>query len=109
VPVAAVSRKIHGSAGAFEINLPLTGTPGVECRSGGASGDHTLVFSFTNALASVGSAVVTSGMGNVSSSGIGSDARQYVVNLTGVANAQRITVTLNNVTTPSATTAAPFR
>ena len=32
---------------------------------------------------------------------IGSDPRQYIVNLTGVANAQSITVTLTNVTDSS--------
>ena len=30
--VSVVSRKTHGAAGNFDINLPLTGTPGVECR-----------------------------------------------------------------------------
>ena len=35
VPSSVVSRKVHGMAGTFDINLPLTGTAGVECRSGG--------------------------------------------------------------------------
>ena len=35
-----VSRKIHGNAGPFNIDLPLTGNPGIECRSGGSGGDH---------------------------------------------------------------------
>ncbi|MFL6568577.1 MAG: dockerin type I domain-containing protein [Chthoniobacterales bacterium] len=34
----------------------------------------------------------------VSTNGLGSDGHQYVINLTGVTNAQDITVTLNNVT-----------
>src|SRR2546428_7715051 len=34
--VSAVSRKTHGAAGTFDIDLPLTGEPGVECRSAGA-------------------------------------------------------------------------
>ncbi len=93
-----VSRKSHGSAGTFDVDLPLAAPAGIECRSGGASGDYTLVFNFSNLLTSVGGANVTSGNGNVSSSMIdSSDAHRYVVNLTDVTNAQTITVTLANV------------
>jgi hypothetical protein len=94
-----VSRKTHGSAGDFDINLPLTGSPGIECRSGGSNGVQTLVFTFANTLTSVGSARVTSGTGSVASSNIdSSDSHNYILNLTGVTNAQVITVTLSNVT-----------
>jgi hypothetical protein len=93
-----VSRKTHGTAGTFDVNLPITGTPGIECRSGGANGDYTLVFSFANPLTSVSSARVTTGTGRVSNSNIDSnDAHNYIVNLTGVTNAQVITVSLSNV------------
>src|SRR5439155_2027823 len=95
--VSVLSRKVHGSAGTFEVELPLTNPAGIECRSGGANGDYTLAFTFSNTLASVGSASITRGSGTVSSSGVGSDAHQYIVDLTGVTNAQYITVTLNNV------------
>ena len=89
-------QKVHGAA-AFDINLPLTGNPGVECRSGGANGDYQLIFSFANTLTSVGNASVTSGTGTVSSHMIDADAHNYIVNLTGVTNAQVITVNLTNV------------
>ena len=56
-----------------------------------------MLFSFVNTLIGVGGASVTSGTGTVSSSGIGSDAHQYVVQLTGVTNAQVITVSLSDV------------
>jgi Astacin (Peptidase family M12A)/Divergent InlB B-repeat domain len=92
-----VSRMTHGSAGTFDVNLPLTGTRGVECRSGGANGNYTMVFQFANSLTSVGGASVTIGTGSVSNSGIGLNNHEYVVNLTGVANAQYITVSLTNV------------
>jgi hypothetical protein len=94
---SVVSRKIHGTAGTFDINLPLTGNPGIECRSGGASNTYTMVFTFANPLISVSSASVTSGTGSVVSSSIGTDAHDYIVNLTGVTNAQRLTVTLANL------------
>ncbi len=102
--LGVVSRKVHGDAGSFDIDLPLTGTPGIECRSGGASGDYTLVFTFVNPLTSVGEAHVTShnptsATGTVVNSMIDStDAHNYIVNLTGVSNAQLITVSLTNVT-----------
>lgn len=93
--VSALSRKVHGSVGQFDIDLPLTGNPGIECRSGGANGDYTIIFTFTNLLTSVGGASIASGTGTVSSSAIDSDdARQYIVSLTGVANAQVIAVSL---------------
>ena len=92
-----VSRKVHGSAGTFDINLPRSGNTGIECRSGGASGDYELVFSFANPIISVDNASVTTGIGSVASRMIDTDAHNYIVNLTGVTNAQTINVTLTNV------------
>ncbi len=95
--VGAVSRKTHGTA-VFDLDLPLTGTPGTECRSGGANGDYTIVFKFAVPVSTIGNSNV-SGVGSISSQAKdSSDPRQYVVNLTGVTNVQNITVTLNNVT-----------
>ncbi len=91
---SAVSRKTHGAAGSFDIDLPLSGTPGVECRS--SSGNHTLVFTFTNNVLS-GSASVIAGTGSVSGSPIFS-GKTITVNLAGVTDAQNITVSLNGVT-----------
>jgi hypothetical protein len=92
--LCAVSRKTHGMTGTFDIDLPLAGEPGIECRSGAAG--HTLVFTFTNTIVS-GSAAVTSGVGSVSGAPTFS-GHNMTVNLTGVANAQYVTVTLSNVT-----------
>jgi hypothetical protein len=94
---SVVSRKVHGSVGTFDVDL--TSGSGIECRSGGANGDYTLVFTFANPLTTVGSASVTSGTGSVSGSSIDpADAHNYVVNLTGVVNAQTIALSLTNVT-----------
>jgi hypothetical protein len=92
----AVSRKMHGAAGVFDINLPLTGQPGVECRSSG--GNHTLVVSFTDDVVS-GNASVTSGAGVAGSPSFA--GKTMTVNLSGVADVQKITVTLSNVTNTS--------
>ncbi len=92
-PVAqsAVSRKTHGAAGDFDVPLPLTGSVGVECRNGPA---HQMIINFAVPV-TVGSANVTSGSGSVGSFSVSGAA--VTVNLTGVTNAQRITVTLGNV------------
>lgn len=61
VPVplgSVVSRKTHGDAGTFDVDL--TNGNAIECRSGGASGDYTLVFTFANTLTSVAGASVGS-------------------------------------------------
>ena len=93
-----VSRKTHGTSPAqdFAINLPFGSSPGVECRSGESNGNYTVVFTFANPLTSVGSASM-GGTGSVASSGLGSDPRQYIVNLAGVTDLQTIAVALVNV------------
>jgi hypothetical protein len=88
---SAVSRMTHTGAGTFDITLP-----GVECRSGGASGNYSLVFTFSNNLES-GNASVTSGTGSVSGTPTVS-GNTMTVNLTGVISAQSLTVTLSSVT-----------
>ena len=70
--------------------------PATECRSGGATGDYTLVFTFTNNLESA-NASVTGGAGTVSGTPVIS-GNTLTVNLTGVTDAQALTVTLNGVT-----------
>src|SRR6266513_1877148 len=95
--VSAASRKIHGIT-PFDLNLLLTGSPGIECRSGGTNGDYTMIYKFALPVSTIGGASVTSGIGSVSSRMIdSSNTRQYIVNLTGVTTAQYITVTLTNV------------
>ncbi len=99
VPLTGIaSRKTHGAAGDFDIELPLVDPVGIECRSGQPSnGDHTIVFKFANPIASVSGASVESGTGTVSSRAIGADPREYIVNLSGVTNAQTIRVNLSGI------------
>jgi len=97
-PMQVVSRKLHNGV-PFDINLPLMGSPGIECRSGGATNDYQVLFYFAG-LVSIKSAAITAGTGTVSSTsgGIGgTPSPSCIVNLTGVTNAQRITVTLLGV------------
>jgi hypothetical protein len=93
-PTSAVSRKTHGSVGALDVNLPLSGNAGIEPRSGGARGDYQIVVTFPSAV-SVRSANVTSGIASMSDAT--SAGNTVTVNLTGVANAQTIALTLFGV------------
>lgn len=95
---SVVSRKTHTNVGAYDVPLPTIGTPAVESRTGGPDGNHSLVFTFAQPLTSVGSATLTTGSGSVAGSGIDPvDAHRYLVDLGGVTDAQRIVVTLSNI------------
>jgi hypothetical protein len=92
--VSAVSRKTHGNAGAFDVDLPETGAPGIECRSAGAGNSHMVVFTFANNV-SVQGATVSVGTGSATNFTVA--GKQVTVNLIGVTNAQTIVVTLLGV------------
>ena len=109
----AASRKTHGGARMFDIVLPLTGSSGVECRSGGATGDHQLILTFiANSVTVNGSpqAQVTSGIGQVGTGGtpnggaVSVNGSVVTVPLTNVANAQRIVVTISGISDGTNTT-----
>ncbi len=88
----AVSRKVHGSAGAFDIDLPLAGTPGIECRSGGSGKTYQVVFTFAGPI-NLGSATVTApGGGSVTNASAGGNT--VTVNLQDIANLQTISINL---------------
>jgi hypothetical protein len=93
--VSAVSRKAHGSAGTFDVSLPMTGDPGVEGRRS-ADGNHTIVFTFSNEVVS-GNVTVTEGTGTLAGSPTFS-GNTMTVTLTGVPSAQRLSLMLNGVT-----------
>jgi hypothetical protein len=94
-PTRVASRKVQGSAGTFEVNLPLTGTPGIECRSGGANQEYQLVFTFPVAVTFTNAQIIA-GTGSVVSTD-GSGTTTVTVNLAGVSNAQTITLKLSGV------------
>jgi hypothetical protein len=87
------------------VALPLTGSVGIECRSGGATNDYQLMVTFANAVTVNGNpqAQVTTGTGQIGSGGTSNGGAVSVsgmavtVPLTNIANAQRIVVTLFGV------------
>ena|GEM_PF-5178592 len=93
--VSAVSRKTHRAAGVFDIDLPLTGNPGVECRKPGSNGAYQIVVNFANPPTVDGPVTVTSGFGSVSNYAV--DGQDVTIDLVGVTNKQTINVTLSGV------------
>jgi hypothetical protein len=114
--VGAVSRKIHGSAGTFDIRLPLNANPpipnirGIEPRSGGSTARHRIVFQFPSPVTSADSAMVTgqTGAPAIIARDAGPGPNEYTVELTNVANAQTVTLTLVGVRNASGTNLGNF-
>ena len=88
----AVSRKTHSFAGTFDISLPLTGG-GIEDRSGGTNGVHRIVVTFAVPVSFTGASTSCGVVDSATSSG-----NDVTINLAGVPNASRCTVTLSGVT-----------
>jgi hypothetical protein len=101
VPTAIVSRKLHNGA-PYDIDLPLNGS-GVECRASG--GTHQVIFTFASPV-SVSSASIE-GSGAVNS--FTAEGANVLVNLSGVADAQMITIRLNGVSNGSASANVSLR
>ena len=89
---SAASRKIHGLAGAFDVNLPLGGAPGVEPRNSGSN--HTVIFRFESP-ATFANATVTPAAGKTASvANTSTSGNEVTVNLTNVSDAQTLRVNL---------------
>ncbi len=97
--VSAVSRKVHGGSGTFDVPLPSVAPFGVECRLAGAGGTHTVVVTF-NSTVTVGGVSVTSTNGQATGTQSVSGA-VVTVSLSNVANAQNLGITLQNVSNGS--------
>ena len=102
----AVSRKLQGATN-FDMNLPFTGANAIECRSGGANNAYQIVITFGFPV-TFNSASITSGTGNLASVN-GNGTATVTINLTGVTNAQTLTVTLSGVNYGTTTGDLPIR
>lgn len=98
--IRVVSRKVHGSAGPFDIELPHTGASGIEPRSGRAGSAYQVVFTFA-ASVTLDSASVTPAAGKTAEVDgppvVSPDGKEVTVNLKNVSNAQRVTIKLLGV------------
>ena len=108
-----VSRKTHGTAGDFDVPLPINGPAGIECRAPGPNNSYKLIYTFDRTVATGGNASVTQGSatltqpaGGATNPSVGPNPNQVTVDLTGVSNAQHLIVTLSNVQDGSGSTFA---
>ena len=89
--VTAASRLTHGSAGTFDINMPLSGTSGVECRS---ANTYNAVFTFDGAVTS-GEVTVQNGTATVGA--ISFSGNSMIAQVTGVTAAEIVTLRPQNI------------
>ena len=93
--VGAVSRKVHASAGTFDMpiatGVPITGAVTVEPRM--IDTGHTIVFQFNGTVTSPGSVSVAPAGGATTTFA----GNEVLVTLTAVPDNQRATITLSNV------------
>jgi hypothetical protein len=89
--VSAASRLTHGAAGTFDVNMPLTGASGVECR---AATTYNAVFTFDSPVSS-GQVTVTSGTATVGA--ISFNGNSITAQLTGVNSAEIVTLHTQNI------------
>jgi hypothetical protein len=91
--LSAVSRKVHGAAGTFDLGLTLAPTsPTTEPRQGPA---QMIVLTFDKEISSAAPAITE---GAVTSATLSFDGNSVIFGLSGVTNQQYVTVSLTNVT-----------
>jgi hypothetical protein len=90
LPTSVVSRKLHGTT-PYDVDLAKGE---IECRSGGANGAHQVVIKFAGTVTFNGAAVES---GNASMADAIAAGNTITLNLTSVANAQTVTITLGSV------------
>lgn len=98
----AVSRKVHGAAGTFDVPLPLSGAMGIEDRigNGGVAGTHTIVLTYsappTGVTASVAARNPSGATGSVSNTTV--SGNDLIVTLTNVSDKQVLTLSTSGGT-----------
>ncbi|HSV15972.1 MAG TPA: DUF1800 family protein, partial [Tepidisphaeraceae bacterium] len=93
VLLSAVSRMTHSTAGTFDVQLPLSGGTGVECRT--VASGLTIVLTFDQAVVSGSAAVVPAAASVNGAPTFAGNTMTVKLNVT--ADAQTITLTLSNV------------
>lgn len=100
--VSAASRVTHGSAGAFDIDMPLSGPSGVEDR---VQSTYLAIFTFDAPVTSGQAEIVT---GTATAGTPTFSGNTMTVPLSGVANEQVVTVRVKNINGAGGQTDVPF-
>jgi hypothetical protein len=97
-PVSAVSRKLHGGTATFDVDL-LPPAPGIEDRvgQGANSKDHQVVITFPVPVTLTGATVSSSDNQATADAPTGNGTTMITLTLHNVSNAQRLTITLIDV------------
>jgi PKD repeat protein len=96
-----VSRRAHGTLGNFDIDLPLTGNAGVECRLPGPNNTYNLIYTFNKNVTVPGTATKTpETTAIVGVPTLGPNPNQVTVPLRSVTNKQHVTINLSGVQSP---------
>ena len=107
--VNVVSRKTHGTVGAFDIPLAvgvgINGALSIEPR--GIRTGHSIVFNFTNALTSPGTATVVDSGNNSVGAAASVSGNAIVVTIANLADNKRVTISLSGITSASGAVTAP--
>ena len=90
-PVTIVSRKTHGTAGKFDIDLLATPSR-TECRSGGADKSYQIVVTFASDVALFDLAV--SSTDNIATANVSVNGPTITIDLVQVTNAQTLSIKL---------------
>jgi uncharacterized delta-60 repeat protein len=93
-PIAAVSRKWYSTPIPLDLDLPVTGPPGVECRFFSSSDALLLVMTFNNDLISAEASVT---LGDGTAYEAAPDGQTLTVYIGDLVDAQVMTITLHNV------------
>src|SRR5215813_7347690 len=89
--VSAASRLTHGTAGTFDVNMPLTGISGVEDRS---ASTYNAVFTFSAPVTSGGVSVVS---GTATVGPITFNSNSMTAQLTGVTAVETVVLRVQNI------------
>ena len=114
VLMSAVSRLTQGSAGALDLALPTGGTPATEVRSGSVAGTYSIVLTFSSPVSGITAALQLqagqsgSAIGSAGSVSYSSGNSVVTIPLTGVANAQRLSLHLSGIQPGNGTLDIPF-